>query len=70
MTKLICFFNKRQHYYNRLKKRGGKHWMFLLARKVGNKQAYAQGDCEVWKYKNFLWITQNWKLQTFINKES
>ena len=69
ITKLTCFFNTTQHYRNRLKKRMGKHYLFLFSKKTGIKHSYMEGQvCEEWKYKNFVWLTQNWKLRTFINK--
>ena len=69
MRKLICFFRLREHYKQRLKQRGGKHWWFLKAKKVCERQSYTKGICEEWRYKNFVWLTQNYKLQTFINKD-
>jgi len=72
MNKLICFFRTREHYRNRLTKRGGKHWMFLLARKTGKKMVAdkrTRTNCYVYRFRNYLWLTQDYRLQTFINKD-
>ena len=68
--KILLSF-KRPHFWNRLAKRGGKLSYFLLS-KVVDKKGVAderrKSDCLVWRFRNHLFITQDDRLQTYINK--
>ena len=72
MTKLRILLNKRKiHYLNRLKQRHGSTLYFLLAKCVGTKPSYetSKTPCLVWQWKQRIFYTQDWLLQTYINKD-
>lgn len=66
----ILLNKKRQHFLNRLKKRNGNILYFLFSKVVDKKNVYDKegGECLVWKFRNHYFLTQNNKLQTYINK--
>lgn len=69
--KIITFTRQREHYKNRLKLRNGKHIWFLFSKKIDEKQVLQvppRTPCEVWKFRNHLYITQNYQMQTYIKK--
>lgn len=60
----------RKHFWNRLKLRKGSLYPFFLAKVIDEKPVLnnTKERCFVWKYKNHIYITQNYKLQTYIKK--
>lgn len=71
MNKVLYLFNIRQHCKNRIREREGHILYFLLAKVVGEKYSYKEskcGKCLEWRYKHHVFLTQNGKLQTYINK--
>jgi hypothetical protein len=70
MTKLFIFFNRREHYKNRLKLRKGSSIWFLFSRVIDRKYSYKtkNHDCLVWKFRNHIYLTENNQLQTYIKK--
>ena len=70
LEKIICLFNQRKHYKNRVKLRKGSTLPFLLAKKIDEKPVLngRLEKCLVWKYNNHIYLTQNNQLQTYIKK--
>lgn len=68
LSKLISFFNLREHYKNRIKKRQGSHIFFLFSKKIDEKRVSpnSKTKCEVWKYKNHIYFTENNQMQTYV----
>lgn len=48
------------HYRNRLKKRSGSHWLFLLATR-NPKKLYQ------WQYRHHTYIVRDGQLKTYLN---
>jgi len=65
----ILLNKKRFHFWYRLKQRKGSLLYFLLAKKVGKKQTNdkTKGECLIWQFRNHRFLTQDGKLQTYIN---
>lgn len=70
LLKPIYLLRARKHFWNRLEQRDGNVLCFLFAKVVDKKpvQDGRKDECLVWKYKNHIYLTQNYKLQTYINK--
>ena len=68
LSKILSFFNLRKHYKNRIKQRNGSHLLFILSKKIDEKQVLdgSKTKCEVWKFRKNLYITQNYQMQTYI----
>lgn len=72
MTKLKLFLSfKSKHYKNRIKKRKGNTLYFLFSKIIGKKPSYinSKTECLIWKYKNHVFLSQDGRLQTYINKK-
>ncbi len=70
LNKVKYLLNKREHYKNRVKLRKGSSLWFLFSKVIDEKPVLngREEKCLVWKYKNHIYITQNYKLQTYIKK--